>query len=103
MRPTARLTTRVAARRTGRRVAAGLALLAAACASDGLAVGSRQDVTLSGLLTDTHRLDGTATTVEMVMTYNGTSTASLTMTSGGVTRRCTVSLAVSNAVPVCTG
>lgn len=126
-------------------------------------VSQRQELTLSGLLTSTHRLDGTSTarvdgtvtaggatipvsttmtqtiaglaypagaaagaqqwpasgtitvdattstgasaaaTTRMVMTFDGTSTVTLTLTSGGTTQRCTLNLASPGAAPSCTG
>lgn len=83
-----------------------------------LALGSQQ--TVAGLLlpaagarwptggtirseTTTGAISGAATTVRTEMTFDGTSTATLTITVGGVTQRCTVNLASPAATPVCAG
>jgi hypothetical protein len=131
-------------------------------ASGTITVDQRQELTLSGLLTGTHRVDGTgttkidgtltvgglkvpltstmtqtvaglvlptgaaagkapwptagtitvdattagaglpATTLRSQLTFNGTSTATLTITIGGVTQRCTVNLANPSQL-TCTG
>jgi hypothetical protein len=42
-----------------------------------------------------------AVTTHLVMTFNGTSTVTLTMSTGGSTERCTINLA-TQAPPVCT-
>ena len=85
-----------------------------------LALGSQQ--TIAGLLlpaagsgarwptggtirseTTTGAISGAATTVRAEMTFDGTSTATLTITVGGVTQRCTVNLASPATTPVCAG
>jgi hypothetical protein len=55
----------------------------------------------TGTVAMTSSIQGLATTTNMTMTFNGTSTVSMTSTTGPITQTCTMNLA-TQAPPVCT-
>lgn len=56
----------------------------------------------TGTISMTSSLQGSSVTNTMTITYNGTSTATLTRNFGGITQTCTLNLATPQTPPLCT-